>query len=207
MLKAHARTYDLWSYFSDLRGVVTTWPALRQTVRRGRVSPGFAEQIKLIVSSVNGCRACSYEHCRRALRSGVSDAELASLMALDLGHFPPEQAVALAFAQHYAESGGRPDPQAAQRFRAYYGPQRSADIMNYLRLVQWGSMGGHTLDAFQRRLRGAPVPGSSLLTELVVVVLQGPLTLPRLMWMDRVSAYGRVRKAMRHAQHSSIRRS
>jgi hypothetical protein len=128
-------------------------------------------------------------------------------MALEIGHFPPDQAVALAFAQHYAERGGRPDPRTTQRFREYYGPQRSADIMNHLRLVQWGSMAGHTLDAFQRRLHGSAVLGSTLPAELAVLVLQGPLTLPRLMWMDRTRAYTRVRKAMRRARHSSIRRS
>jgi hypothetical protein len=106
-------------------------------------------------------------------------------MALETGNYPPEQAVALAFAQHYAESGCCPDPEAEARFRSYYGPQVSADIMNAIRMIKMGNLAGNTVDAFLSRLKGAPAPGSSVVWETLFFVLSLPVTVPMLIKMKR----------------------
>ena len=62
----------------------------------------------LAVTQVNGCRWCHYAHARIALTAGVS-AAAAQPDGPGAGRFPQEEAVALAFAQHYAESADRPD--------------------------------------------------------------------------------------------------
>ncbi|MEE4236526.1 MAG: hypothetical protein V2I51_07360, partial [Anderseniella sp.] len=63
------------------------------------------------------------------------------------GEFPEEEAVALAFAQHWAETGGEPDPEAEHRFRAYYGERVSDDILNWMRMIQMGNLLGNSFDA------------------------------------------------------------
>ena len=172
----------------------------RVSMHSGRIDKSFLEEIDLIVSRVNGCRTCTYVHSANALQEGLSEKELEELLALDLGHFSAERAIAFAFAQHYAESGGQPNPAAEKRFRGYYGPQMSQDILAHLRFIQFSSVTGVTIQALLSRLRGQPVPGSNLLTELIVFLMCAPGYLPRLAWMERATAYGRVRNALSQAE-------
>ena len=84
----------------------------------------------LAVTAVNGCRHCSWVHSRLAMRRHVDPAEVRSLLAgvVDCGVGDDELA-GLLFAQHYAETGRRPEPDAVARLREAYGPEVAADIM------------------------------------------------------------------------------
>jgi AhpD family alkylhydroperoxidase len=143
---------------------------LRRASRAGRVSKQFSEKIMLAVTRVNGCRYCTYGHTRAALAAGVPEAELQKIMSGDLGGFPEKEAVALAFAQHYAESGCQPSPEAWQRFHDFYGEDASQDILAYMRMITFGNLYGNTFDALLSRLSGAPAFGSSLWSELGVIL-------------------------------------
>lgn len=123
----------------------------------------------LAVTRVNGCRYCAYGHSRAALAVGVTEAEIQHLMSGDLGGFPEEEAVALAFAQHYAESACQPDVQALRRLMDTYGPETARDIQAYLRMITFGNLYGNTFDALLSRLAGKPAAGSSLWSELGVI--------------------------------------
>ena len=191
-------TFDtFWRGFAEM---VHPTPGQRASLRSGRIDNSFLEEIWLVVSRVNGCLTCTYVHSANALQEGLSDKELEELLTLELGKFPAERAIAFAFAQHYAESGGQPDPGAERRFRDYYGTQMSQDILVHLRLMQFSSVTGATIQALLSRLRGQPVPGSKLLTELIVFLICAPGYLPRLAWMERATAYGRVRNALSQAE-------
>ncbi|MHB1133839.1 MAG: carboxymuconolactone decarboxylase family protein [Chloroflexota bacterium] len=157
------RHFTAGSFARALAGVLRHWPELRAARVGGRVNRAFAERVMLVVSQVNGCRYCSRFHNQIALRQGVSAEEIARLVALDLGSCPEREAVALAFAQHFAESAGQPQPEAWWRFVDYYGPQTSRDIMAYIRVITLGNLAGNTLDAVLYRLRGAPAGGDAWL--------------------------------------------
>jgi AhpD family alkylhydroperoxidase len=146
------RFYTPRTMFRDLREILAHRAQFRDTVRSGRVSRAFSEKIMLAVTAVNGCRYCTRYHTGQALREGVSAQEIARIMAADLGEFDEEEAVALAFAQHWAETGGQPDPEASRRFREYYGPLVSADILNWMRMINFGNLSGNTMDAILWRL-------------------------------------------------------
>jgi AhpD family alkylhydroperoxidase len=146
------RFYTPRAFARDMREVMAHMPSFRDTARSGRVSRAFAEKIMLAVTQVNGCRYCAYGHSRTALREGVAPSEIALILAGELDGLAEEEAVALAFAQHWAETGGRPDPEAERRFREYYGPQISADIMNWMRMIRMGNLLGNTFDALLWRL-------------------------------------------------------
>ena len=194
------RVHTFSTFFRGFAQMIHPAPEERASMRSGQIDKTFVEQIELVVSRVNGCRTCTYVHSANALQEGLSDKELEELLALDLGHFPAERAVAFAFAQHYAESGGKPDPAAEQRFRDYYGLQMSQDILAHLRFIQFGSVTGATIQALLSRLRGQPVSGSNLMTELIVFLISAPGYLPRLAWMERATAYRRVRNAISQAE-------
>ena len=194
------RAHTLATFWRGFGEMVNPSPEQKARLRSERVDKAFLEQIELIVSRVNGCCTCTYVHSANALQEGLSDKELEELLALDLGHFPAERAVAFAFAQHYAESGGQPDPAVEKRFCDYYGLQKRQDILAHLRLIQFSSVTGATIQALLSRLRGQPVSGSSLLTELIVFLISAPGYLQRLAWMERATAYGRVRDALSQAE-------
>ena len=190
------RAFGLGDYLRASAAVLRHLPGLLAAQRARRVAPALVHRMQLAVSAVNGCRYCSYEHAARLLESGASDREIAQVLAGMVDAFPPADAVALAFAQHYAESGGRPDPAARARLTGAYGAAASRDLHHHLRLVQWGSVGGNLLDAFLSRLRGAPVPGSRLRGELPVALLLGPLYLLALARGHRSGRFHQVREVV-----------
>ncbi len=153
------RFYTPRAFVRDLGEVLAHLPSFRETARSERVSRSFAEKIMLAVTQVNGCRYCAYGHTRAALAAGVDAEEIAQILAGDLEGFTQEEAVALAFAQHWAEMGGQPDPDVERRFRAYYGPDVGEDILNWMRMIQMGNLMGNTFDAllYHLGIRRRPV--------------------------------------------------
>ena len=176
------RIYTFAAFKADVCRIFDHMDELRRASRDGRVDKAFAEKLMLVVSSVNGCRYCCYGHSKAALAAGVSQEELHKLLALELGDFPAQEATALAFAQHYAESKCRPDPAARQRMVEVYGEETAQDILAYLRMITFGNLLGNTFDALLSRISGRPAPGSSFLNE--ISVLLGVFWLPpsRLAW-------------------------
>lgn len=168
---AAKRVFTPGSFAAAVGSVVASAGDLRTAARSGRVSKALAERAMLAVSRVNGCRYCTYGHSRAALKAGVPAEELSRLLAGDLGVVPADEAAAVVFAQHYAESGQRPDPAAWQRLVDEYGPDKAKDLLAYLRMITFGNLLGNTLDAFLGRFAGRAAPGSTAGGELLVLVL------------------------------------
>ena len=152
MVGFNKRFYTPRSLFRDLREMLSRRSQIRETARSGRVDPAFVEKIMMAVTAVNGCRYCAYFHTRQALKEGVREDEIARILSLELGDFPPEEAVALAFAQHWAETESKPDPDAERRFYEYYGAQVSADILNWMHMINMGNLLGNSWDALLWRI-------------------------------------------------------
>ena len=146
------RYYTPRSLFRDLREMASRRSQIRETARSGRVDSAFVEKIMMAVTAVNGCSYCAYFHTRQALKEGVPEDEIARILSLELGNFPPDEAVALAFAQHWAETEGKPDPDAERRFYEYYGPQVSADILHWMHMINMGNLLGNSWDALLWRI-------------------------------------------------------
>jgi hypothetical protein len=109
---------------------------------------------------------------------GVSEQELLKLLTLQTDDFPEEEAVALTFAQHYAESECNPDSEVEKRFRDYYGLHASQDIMNFIRVITMSNLAGNTVDAFLSRLKRQPAKNSNPISEFILFLLFAPVTLP-----------------------------
>jgi AhpD family alkylhydroperoxidase len=178
------RFYTPGALCTDLADLLRYAPSILATIRGRRISREFAEKIMLVVTQVNECRYCWYGHTRLALRNGVNAEEIRDIMSGDLQGFSQEQSLALAYAQHYAETGRRPDAEAEQRFKDAYGTL-SQDILNYIRMITIGNLAGNTADAFLSRLQGRPAQNSSIWKELILFLLFAPIVLPLLLWMNR----------------------
>lgn len=142
----HKRTFTLRSFGQSLTDLLAHLDDLAAVVKNRRIERAFGEKIMLAVTQVNDCRYCSFFHSHQALRAGVTEVEIAQLLKGELGDFPPEQAVALAFAQHYAEQAGHPDADAWQKLVDFYGPQAAGEILVYIRMITFGNLLGNTFD-------------------------------------------------------------
>jgi len=104
------------------------------------------ERLMLVATEVNGCRYCSYAHARQALKSGVSQKKISQLLSGDTNGCPEEEAVAVTYAQHWAESDAHPDPEAVQKLQDTYGLQKAEAIHLVLRTIRLGNLLGNSWD-------------------------------------------------------------
>lgn len=100
----------------------------------------------LAVTAVNGCRYCSYYHTKQALKSGITAEEISSLLARDVADCPQDEAVAVAYAQHWAESNAHPDPEAVKTLQQTYGHEKTEAIHLILRMIRMANLLGNSWD-------------------------------------------------------------
>jgi AhpD family alkylhydroperoxidase len=165
----HKRVFSVATFRTAVDDLLDHMGDIRAAVRGKRVNRAFSERVMLAVTQVNGCRYCDYGHTRLALQAGVSPEEIEALAAGSFDRSPGEEAIALLFAQHYAECEGHPDPESWQRLIDTYGEDTARDILVYIRMITVGNLYGNTLDALFSRFRGRPAPNSSLWQELGVL--------------------------------------
>jgi AhpD family alkylhydroperoxidase len=130
----------------DLRATLAHPRQMRAVMRGDSLDPAFRERLMLAVTAVNGCRYCSYYHARQALVVGISPEEADALAAGVMAGCPPEQLPAVLYAQHWAESDGRPDAAARARIVELYGAQTTESIELALHTIRIGNMAGNTFD-------------------------------------------------------------
>lgn len=146
-------------YYGSLReiGRDMAWPVrnrakLRAAMGGELVSMAMRERLMLAVTAVNDCRYCSYFHAKEALRANLSESEIRQMLEGHLDQAPTDELPALLYAQHWAETDGRPDPTARQTVYDTYGPDKADAIEVVLRMIRTGNLGGNTLDYLLYRL-------------------------------------------------------
>lgn len=144
---------------AQLREDVRFMQEHRERVREALrvLSPAFRERLMLAVTQVNACRYCAQYHSRLALEGGLSQAEVEALLAGDFDDCPSEEHTAILYAQHWAETEGRPDPEARAALLACYGEAQAQAIDAALHMIKAGNYMGNTLDYFRYRLSGGRV--------------------------------------------------
>ena len=125
---------------------------LRKINSEGLLSPAFQERLMLAVTAVNGCRYCSYFHAGQALKSGLSPEEINRLLSGNVADCPEDEAVAVLYAQHWAESDAHPDPEAFTNLQNIYGVETTEAIHLLLRMIRLGNLTGNTWDCLLYRL-------------------------------------------------------
>ncbi len=141
------------------------------------VDQDFIKRLQLAVTEVNGCAACSYQHTKMALRQGMSNEEISSFLSGGDHFIKPDEAKAIMFAQHFAESKGHPKKYAYDAIVQEYGAKEARIILSAVQIMISGNMYGIPYSAFQSRLNGRPFTDSSLFYELGMLAA-GLLCLP-----------------------------
>jgi AhpD family alkylhydroperoxidase len=152
-MKFNKRTYkNLKELFSDLWFPIRNRKRLKEVTNKGLISPAFRERLMLAVTAVDGCRYCSYFHAKQALKSGLTPEEVSQLLSGDVNNCPEEEAVAVIYAQHWAESDAHPDPEAVRKLRQTYGVEKTESIHLMLRMIRLGNLLGNSWDYFLYRI-------------------------------------------------------
>jgi AhpD family alkylhydroperoxidase len=153
MGKYYKRTYrSLREFLSDMIFLLKKSGRIRSIMRKKYLSEAFRERLMLAVISVYGCRYCSWAHTREALRSGVSQEEIGRLLKGSIDSCPEGEAVALLYAQHWADSDMKPDYEAVNRLLETYGIEKADAINLVLRMIRVGNLTGNTWDAFLAKI-------------------------------------------------------
>jgi len=146
------RTYSLKELFADISFLIKNVRDVRRISREKLISSAFRERLMLSVTSVYGCRYCCWAHTREALRSGIDQKEITVLLTGSVDNCPPEEAVALLYAQHWADSNASPDPEATSRLEEAYGAEKAKTINIILRMIRVGNLWGNSWDFFLYRI-------------------------------------------------------
>jgi len=93
-------------FLRDLGRVAGVFGSVLALSMKGGISAGFRERLMLVVTAVNRCRHCAWGHQIFARHAGLSPAEIAALLMLDLGNCPADELPGLRYAIHGAERDG-----------------------------------------------------------------------------------------------------
>lgn len=170
---------------SDIMYLTQKLPAIISMLRSKRISRPFAEKIMLATTAVNQCLLCARFHSEMAYQSGVDRSEVLSLLNMDLeGRVSSDyEFTALLYAQHYAETRRKPEPNMTQRLYNDYGREKADDIILIIRLIIFANLSGNTFSALASRIMGVRAPGSSLLFELFFAAVSAPLIIPSMLYL------------------------
>src|SRR5690554_2147405 len=171
------RKFSLWEMY---RSFVFFPRAMNKLIRNNKsklVDNDFVKRLQLAVTEVNGCPACSYQHTKMALQQGMSGEEISSFLSGGDEFIKPEEAKAIMFAQHFADSRGYPKKYAYDSLVKEYGEKKALIMLSAVQTMIAGNMYGIPYSAFQSRLKGKPYKDSSLFYELGILVT-GVLILP-----------------------------
>ena len=146
------RKYSLRELCADISFLTKNVRDVRRIMREKLISSAFRERLMLSVTSVYGCRYCCWAHTREALRSGIDQKEITGLLTGSVDNCPQEEAVALLYAQHWADYNASPDPEATRRLEQAYGAEKAKMIHIVLSMIQVGNLWGNSWDCFLYRI-------------------------------------------------------
>jgi AhpD family alkylhydroperoxidase len=139
--------------------------------RKKFISKQFSERLQLAVTEVNGCAACSYAHAHMALNAGMSSEEIKSFLSGNNDFIKPEEAKAIAFAQHFAETYAKPDKNTYKVLLEEYGKEKSKAIISSIQIITVGNIFGIPYSALISRLRRRPYKNSSFYYEIGMPII------------------------------------
>lgn len=154
---------EMYRAFVQIPGAITKMAGNK---RKRLADKGLIERVQLAVTEVNGCAACSYAHTYMALKQGIPQEEINSFLSGDDAFVKQEEAKAILFAQHYADSRGLPKAEAYETLVDEYGEAKARIIYSAAQIMHAGNIYGIPFSALVSRLKGNPYKESSLVYEL-----------------------------------------
>lgn len=164
------RKYSVKELYVTLYKGLRTIKYMKKSKKSKQLNAHFIERIMLAVTEVNGCAVCSYAHTKIALEHGMSNEEIRMILAGNTESISEEEAAAIFFAQHYADTRGNPSKDSWRRIVEVYGGTKALGILGAIRMIMMGNVYGIALSAFHSRLRGKPIKTSSIFYEIGMIL-------------------------------------
>ena len=136
---------DVWFLIRNSRQILV------MTVRR-TISPSLRERLMLAVIAVYRCRYCTWVHTRASLREGLKRDEINSLLAGSVNGCPDDEALAVLYAQHWADANGQPTAESLKMLVDAHGEEKANAINITLRMIRVGNLTGNTWDHLLHRV-------------------------------------------------------
>jgi len=70
------RKFNFWQLYRSFVYIPRAMSKLIKNNKTNLVDKNFIKRLQLVVTEVNGCPACSYQHTKMALRQGMSNKEI-----------------------------------------------------------------------------------------------------------------------------------
>ncbi len=148
-------------------GTFRSMMGIRSVDKKDRLSSALMEKVMLAVTGVNRCKYCSYRHTMSALEEGLDPGEIADLLVGEIGGLSEDEAIAITYAQHWADTLGKISAGARERVVNYYGEGRTRYIEAHIRAVYFGNMASNTVYAYKNGLLDRPEKRRLFLTYLL----------------------------------------
>ena len=136
------RKFNFWQLYGAMVFAPRAMSKLAKNKKSKVVDTHFVERLQLAVTEVNGCAACSYQHTQMALDQGMSNEEISSFLSGGDGFIKPEEAKAILFAQHFADTTGYPQKSAYDSIVEEYGEDKAKVILAAVQIMITGNMYG-----------------------------------------------------------------
>ena len=166
-MKHNNRIFRVKTHLSNIKKAARGFTLLRYKKKQKIMNKRLKEHISLAVTAVNGCSLCSFVHTKVALSSGMSNEEISALLEQDMGNVRHEDAVALAFAQHYADSKENPDDDAIKRLIDEYGVEKAELIVAVCHMITMTNGMGISMHLFLERLKFKRDKRSNIFLEML----------------------------------------
>ncbi|MDG6221144.1 MAG: carboxymuconolactone decarboxylase family protein [Candidatus Thermoplasmatota archaeon] len=132
---------------------------LRRALGGAAIPKKTREKLMLAVTGVNGCKYCSFGHTMTALKQGISPQEAKELLDGKLTTVGGRWDRAILYSQHWAETGGKTDPEAEEAFSRFYEPSEADELRLLIRAINFGNMVGNTWDYVAWRITRGKMGG------------------------------------------------
>jgi len=153
MDKFKKRTFNSFREFcEEFKFIIKNRNRIKKLEAGELIDAEFRQRLMMAVTEVNGCRYCSYYHSKLALKAGINQKELDSLLAGELKDCPEDQILALVYAQHWTENKGQPDREMIDKVKSEYGAEKFETIQLAVRMINFGNLSGNSFDYFLYKL-------------------------------------------------------
>ncbi len=170
MQQSGKKLFSLWELYRIMTLAFRSIPLLRRAKANNKMSKPFLERIMLAVTEVNGCVMCSYYHTKVALEEGFSETEIRNMLSGSFADVPATELEGVLFAQHYADTRGKPTRESWQRIVETYGEIGAYGILAVTRMIMMGNAVGIPAGSFIGRFRGKADARSNVPYELLMML-------------------------------------
>ncbi|MCF7926187.1 MAG: carboxymuconolactone decarboxylase family protein [Candidatus Izimaplasma sp.] len=165
-MKTNDRVFSIKEQLKNIYYGAKSFVLLKRSKKSRLMTKKFKERIMLAITEVNGCAMCSYIHTKISLSSGMEAAKIKEILTGNVKNVPEEEAVGIAFAQHFASSKEDPTDETIKRLVDEYGYRKAELVVAACNVITMTNGMGTSLDYLWNRIKLKKYKASNILVEL-----------------------------------------